>query len=142
MIALGHINIRTDRLEETCVFYERLLGFRRGIAATVPDPSRNLWLFDEAGNPSIHVNVFREGEERKAGGGTCLNHIAFNCPDPGAMAAQLDAEGTPYQVVNTIVPGVVQFNLRDPNGVAVELTFGHELMTAEALGLHRDVRTD
>lgn len=135
MITLGHVNIRTDRLEETCAFYERLLGFRRGIAATVPDPTRNLWLFDGAGNACVHVNTFREGEDRTTGVGASLNHIAFNCPDREAMAAQLAADGIPYQVNETVVPGVVQFNLRDPNGVAVELTFGHERLTAAALGM-------
>jgi len=134
MITLGHINIRTDRLEETCAFYERLLGFRRGVAATAPDPTRNIWLFDAAGNASVHINTFREGEARVAGGGTCLNHVAFNCPDREAMAAQLAADGIPYTVVETVVPGVSQFNLHDPNGVAVELTFGHERLMAGARG--------
>ncbi len=132
MITLGHVNIRTDRLEETCSFYEQLLGFQRGLAATVPDPGRNLWLFDAAGNPGVHINLFRAGEPMVQGGGTCLNHIAFNCPDRGAMEARLKAMGVAFSVVETIVPGVVQFNLHDPNGVAVELTFGHERLVRPA----------
>lgn len=132
MITLGHVNIRTDRLEETCAFFERLLGFRRAVAATSPDPSCNLWLLDGAGNPGVHVNVFREGERRAPGGGTCLNHIAFNCPDRAEMEARLAEMEVPYSVVETIVPGVVQFNLSDPNGVAVELTFGYERLAGPA----------
>lgn len=129
MITLGHVNIRTDRLEETCAFYERLLGFRRTLASTAPDPSRYLWLIDEAGAPSVHVNVYREGEARGEGAGGALNHIAFNCPDRAAMEGRLASMAVPYDVVETVVPGVVQFNLRDPNGVAVELTFGHEQLS-------------
>jgi catechol 2,3-dioxygenase-like lactoylglutathione lyase family enzyme len=128
MITLGHVNIRTTRLDETCAFYEKLLGFRRMTAATNPDPARNLWLADAAGNPSVHVNVFRPGEAVVGGGGTCLDHIAFNCPDRAAMAALLEREAIPYTEVETRVPGLVQFNLHDPNGVRVELTFGHELV--------------
>ncbi|MDB5707652.1 MAG: glyoxalase/bleomycin resistance protein/dioxygenase [Sphingomonas bacterium] len=132
MITLGHVNIRTDRLEETCAFYERLLGFRRGVAATNPDPTKNLWLYDTAGNPSVHINAFRPEEARDTGGGSSLDHIAFNCPDRAAMAALLDREGIAYTAVETRVPGLVQFNIRDPNGVRVELTFGHELVTGAA----------
>ena len=69
MITLGHVNIRTTRLEETCAFYEKILGFRRVTAATNPDPGRNLWLADAAGNPSVHVNVFRPGEQVAPGSG-------------------------------------------------------------------------
>ena len=126
MITLGHVNIRTARLEETCSFYERLLGFRRGVAATNPDPERNIWLHDALGNPSVHINVFRPGEEAAPGERSCLDHIAFNCPDRTAMAALLEREGMTFTVVETRVPGLIQFNLRDPNGVRVELTFGHE----------------
>lgn len=126
MVTLGHVNIRTERLEETCRFYEILLGLTRGVAATAPDPARNLWLFDAAGRPCLHLNRLREGETMGPGSTPPLHHIAFDCPDRTAMAARLEGLGIPYQVVETIVPGVVQFNLRDPNGVAVELTFGHE----------------
>ena len=77
MITLGHVNIRTTRIEETCAFYEKILGVRRVTAATNPDPGRNLWLADAAGNPSVHVNAFRPGEQVAPGSGSCLDHIAF-----------------------------------------------------------------
>ena len=130
MITLGHVNIRTDRLEETCRFYQDLLGMTRGPAATAPDPSRNLWLFDAAGRPCVHLNLLRPGETMGPGRAPPLHHIAFDRPDREAMAERLEAMGVPYQVVETIVPGVTQFNLSDPNGAAVELTFGHELLRA------------
>ncbi len=68
IITLGHVTIRTTRLDETCAFYEKLLGFRRVTATTNPDPARNLWLADAAGNPSVHVNMFRPGGSVIAGG--------------------------------------------------------------------------
>ena len=133
MITLGHINIRTADIEATCAFYETVLGFRRVIAMTNPDPAQNVWLCDDAGTPSVHVNAFRPGEPVPAEDLSSLHHVAFNCPDRAAMAARLEAAGIGYTVVETRVPGVVQFNLHDPNGVRVELTFGHALMQSPPL---------
>lgn len=130
-VSFGHVNIRTLRLDETCAFYERLLGLRRGVAATMPDREQNLWLYDDAGNPCVHVNVFRPGEPVVGGQGSAINHIAFNCPDRAAMEAILQAEGIAYRDLTSIVPGVTQFFLQDPNGVVVELTFGHESLQGE-----------
>ena len=128
MITLGHVNIRTTDIERTCAFYESVLGFRRVIAATNPDPARNVWLCDDAGMPSVHVNAFRPDEPVPQDNLSSLHHVAFNCVDPAAMAARLDAAAIPYDMAVTRVPGLVQFNLHDPNGVRVELTFGHELV--------------
>jgi catechol 2,3-dioxygenase-like lactoylglutathione lyase family enzyme len=128
MITLGHVNIRTADIEATCAFYETVLGFRRVTAATNPDPAQNVWLCDDAGTPSLHVNTWRSGETVPSENLSSLHHFAFNCPDREAMAARLEAADVPYTVVETRVPGLVQFNLHDPNGVRVELTFGHELV--------------
>jgi len=46
---IGHINIRTPLLEQTLVFYETVLGFRRGPAKTMADQTRNAWLYDGEG---------------------------------------------------------------------------------------------
>lgn len=126
MIRFGHVNIRTDRLEETCRFYEDMLGFRRGLARTAPDPARNLWLHDASGRACIHINLNRDGDSGSAAGAWPVHHIAFDCPDQSAMAARLAQLGIRYTVVETIVPGVTQFNLTDPNGLGVELTFGSD----------------
>ena len=133
LITLGHVNIRTARMEETCAFYETVLGFRRVIAHTNPDPAQNVWLADDAGMPSLHVNAFRPDESVPDENRSCLHHFAFNCPDPTAMAGRLEAAGITYEVVHTRVPGLVQYNLYDPNGVRVELTFGHELVLSPPL---------
>jgi catechol 2,3-dioxygenase-like lactoylglutathione lyase family enzyme len=122
---LAHVNIRTTRLEETLAFYETLLGFRRGIAATNPDPSLNVWLHDGDGRASIHVNRALPGEPARDGK-SALDHIAFNCTDMAAFEARLTAMGVAYRIAPTRVPAMVQLVLTDPNGIKVELTFGHE----------------
>jgi catechol 2,3-dioxygenase-like lactoylglutathione lyase family enzyme len=126
-IVLGHINIRTGRMEETLAFYEAVLGFRRGAAATNPDPAQNMWLFDDRGIAAVHVNAFRADETVPEVNRSCLDHVAFNCPDRAGMAERLAAMGIAYRESPTRLPGMVQFNLLDPNGVRVELTFGHAL---------------
>jgi catechol 2,3-dioxygenase-like lactoylglutathione lyase family enzyme len=122
---LGHVNIRTMRIDETLAFYEMLLGYRRGIAATNPDPSVNVWLHDAEGRASIHVNLILSGEPPRDGM-SALDHIAFNCSDRPAFEAKLRAMAVPYRVAPTRVPELVQLVLSDPNGIKVELTFGHE----------------
>lgn len=123
---LGHVNIRTDRLEETLVFFETALGFRRGVAPTNPDPTLNVWLYDEEGCPSVHLNQRLPADPPAAAAPGALDHIAFNCTDMAAMRAHLDAAGIAYRHVPTLVPGLEQLILHDPNGIKVELSFGHE----------------
>ncbi len=123
-LKLGHVNIRATVLEETVAWYERTLGLRRGQADTNPDITQNLWLFDAAGNACVHVNQLVAGDVRAAQGH--VDHFAFDGNDRAAMEAHLVAIGEHYQTV--IYPDVhmVQLNLRDPNGVKVELTFRGE----------------
>jgi catechol 2,3-dioxygenase-like lactoylglutathione lyase family enzyme len=123
---LGHINIRTDRFEETLAFYEAVLGFRRTAAPTNPDPALNLWLVDAKGRASIHVNALLPGEPTRIARDCVLDHVAFNCTDIDAMSAHLDRLGIAYRRVPTLLPGLIQLVLADPNGIKIELTFGHE----------------
>ena len=124
---IGHINIRTPDFEATMVFFETVLGLVRGPAATMADQTRNGWLHGSDGRPIIHVNATLPGEiARPAGANGRLDHVAFDCSDQGGMAERLDRAGIWYEVLRTRLPGLVQFNLIDPNGIRVELTFGHE----------------
>jgi catechol 2,3-dioxygenase-like lactoylglutathione lyase family enzyme len=125
-VTLGHINIVTDRLEETVGFYQALFGFERGPSATRPGSNAGVWLFDANGVPCIHLNALEDGQPQRPGSGGCLDHVAFNCPDQAAMTDRLAAARIPYDMVAFPVAGLVQFNLVDPNGVRIELTFGHE----------------
>lgn len=121
MIRLGHVNIRTSRFDETIRFFEKVLGFRVGPSATNPDMAENVWLSDADGRPSIHINRAMPGEAEPAPPPGYLNHIAFDCTDEAAMADRLSALGFAYRRVEN--PSIIQFNLHDPNGIKVELTF-------------------
>jgi catechol 2,3-dioxygenase-like lactoylglutathione lyase family enzyme len=125
---LAHINIRTERYSETIAFYQALLGFQPARSPVNPDLDRNTWLCDPQGNPWIHVNSLAPGETQRTADG-CLDHVAFNCSDIDAFKAKLREMGVPFKEVPTLVPGAVQLNVYDPNGIKVEMTFGHELLT-------------
>ncbi len=119
-LQLGHVNLRARSLETTIGFYERALGLRRRASDTNPDTSVNLWLTDNAGRPCIHVNQLLNGETRVAQGS--IDHFAFDCTDRTAMEAHLTALGIAFDIVPFPAARMVQLNLRDPDGVKVEIT--------------------
>jgi len=124
---IGHINIRTPLIEETLVFYESLFGLRRGPALTMADQARNAWLYDADGRAIIHVNMPTQGEAVPGiGDRGRMDHVAFDCRDPDAMEARLTALGIAYRRRATLVDGLTQIVLRDPNGINLELAFGTE----------------
>nr|AGU09953.1 hypothetical protein [uncultured organism] len=126
--AIGHINIKTPEFAETMRFWQTVFDLVRGPAATLADEENNAWLHSADGRPIIHVNSLSPGDDRPAGLVNRLDHVAFDCSDLEVMRARLDAAQVTYRVVQTRVPGMVQINLHDPNGIKVELTFGHELV--------------
>jgi catechol 2,3-dioxygenase-like lactoylglutathione lyase family enzyme len=127
---IGHINIRTPLLEETLAFYEAALGLVRGPARTMSDQTRNAWLYDRDGRALIHVNMPNEGEPvPPVGSRGRMDHVAFDGTDPDAMEARLTALHIPYRRRRTLIDGLEQIVLVDPNGINLELAFG----TAHAL---------
>jgi len=135
---IGHINIRTPLLEETLAFYEALFALRRGPALTMADRTRNAWLYDGDGRALIHVNMPAEGEPvPEVGDRGRMDHVAFDCRDPDEMEARLIARAIPYRRRATLVDGLTQIVLRDPNGINLELAFG----TDRALAPAPDART-
>jgi catechol 2,3-dioxygenase-like lactoylglutathione lyase family enzyme len=134
---LAHINIPTMLYEETIGFYEALMGFRRAISPLNPDPAQNTWLLDSAGRPCIHINALRPGEAQQSAD-SCLDHVAFDCTGRDTFAAKLKAMRVQFTETQTRVPEVVQLNLRDPNGIRVELTFGHEFLRPRLIASRND----
>lgn len=135
IITLAHINIRTEKYEETIVFYETLLGFRRTVSPINPDVSKNTWLLDSENRPCIHVNALSPGEGRRSAN-SYLDHVAFNCADKDGLKARLREMGVSFKENPTRIPEVTQINLRDPNGIRVELTFGHDAISKAILSMN------
>jgi catechol 2,3-dioxygenase-like lactoylglutathione lyase family enzyme len=124
---IGHINIRTPALAETIRFYEALFDLKAGPALTMSDQARNAWLYDRDGRAIIHVNRPPDGEEPVATAvRSRLDHIAFDCDDMPEIERRLVALDIPYGKRETLVPGLTQIVLSDPNGIKLELAFGTE----------------
>lgn len=121
MTKLGHVNIRTPLLEESIAFYRDVIGLSPGGAATRPGSRDLVWMSDSAGNPCIHLQRTAVIPRNEATAG--LHHVAFDCENPGEWRAKLAELGIAHEETEFAVANMVQFNLLDPNGVRVELTF-------------------
>ena len=124
---IGHINIRTPILKETIRFYEELFDLVAGPAQTMGHQEMHAWLYGKDGRAIIHVNMPPEGEVvPEIGARGRMDHVAFDCRDPGAMEARLKEAGHSYLRRETRVPGLTQIVLKDPNGISLELAFDTE----------------
>ncbi|NWK98338.1 glyoxalase/bleomycin resistance/extradiol dioxygenase family protein [Sphingobium lactosutens] len=120
---IDHVNIRTDQMEESAAFYQRLLGLHR----TVPPGLTGIevvWLCDSGGFPVIHLTEPLPGEKRFPPGDTGrLHHVAFDCHGHDAIKQTLADMGVPYEINVVASIGLRQIFAIDPNGVRVELNF-------------------
>jgi catechol 2,3-dioxygenase-like lactoylglutathione lyase family enzyme len=128
---LDHVNIHTDRLEETIRFYEEVMGLTKGPAPGL-DPEMTAWMFD-GDRALIHLGKAGSilGEAKKEDGAPAgapsgsgaVHHVAFNCRDYDSMIARLERLGVEH-ITNTVPPvDLKQIFIHDPNGVMLELNF-------------------
>lgn len=114
---VDHVNIVSERLEETRRFFSQILGLEPG-----PRPAfavTGYWLY--AGTRAIvHIQVAKGpvGPSNDS----ALNHFAFEVSDFDAVLSRLIRHAVPHQVFT--VPGttVRQAFFLDPNGVRIEIT--------------------
>ena len=114
---LQHVNIMTDKLDETVAFYEDILGFENGDRPAFDFPGAWLYCGPEAVVHLIGV------DEQEASGSGCIDHVAFAAEGFDRYAAFLDKKG--YEHETRVVPGgrLRQIFVRDPNEVLIELNF-------------------
>lgn len=125
---LHHINIQTDRIEETRDFYERVLGLYVGARPNFSQPG--YWLFAPGtDHPIVHLSLrgdSDQGPDQTVDCGNRLDHVAFFGHDLEGTLAGLDEMGIVYDVHpdRLYLDGkMVQVFLKDPNGINVELGF-------------------
>ena len=126
--ALDHVNIITDRLDETADFYVRLLELERRDGPPPLPAGQVQWLHDASGRPIVHLNsvdcprAFDRAVEPGALTGA-IHHVALNCSGFADVITRLDALAAEYRV-NTIASiGLRQVFTADPNNVLLELNF-------------------
>jgi len=126
--ALDHVNIITDRLDETAEFYGRLLGLERRDAPPPLTPTTAQWMFDAANRAIIHINsldCFRTYDREVTPGELtgALHHVALRCVGYEEVKGRLDAMGADYQENLVSAISLRQIFTPDPNNVLLELNF-------------------
>jgi catechol 2,3-dioxygenase-like lactoylglutathione lyase family enzyme len=126
--ALDHVNIITDRLDDTAEFYGRLLGLERRDAPPPLTPQTATWMFDDAGRAIIHINTLdcHRTYDREVTPGEltgALHHVALKCVGYEEVKSRLDAMGAEYQENLVSAISLRQIFTPDPNNVLLELNF-------------------
>lgn len=135
---LAHFSIRTNDVERTCAFYERILGFRRGYRPPFDFPGA--WLYmgnDESDYGTVHIigvdpanaaglSAYLGDKALAASGTGMLDHIAFLATGVQQMWATLRAEGIPWRDRTVPGLGLHQVFIEDPSGVTIELNYPAE----------------
>ncbi len=130
---LDHVNIQTPILEQTCVFFEQIVGLKRGFRPDFPFPGAWLYLGSKA---VVHLIGMTDEKAGAAGAGR-VNHVGFMAAGYEALLARVRNAGMAHEVRD--VPGVGQRQvfLKDPNGVSVELAFDAAEATDGPAGVFR-----
>jgi catechol 2,3-dioxygenase-like lactoylglutathione lyase family enzyme len=115
---IDHINIGTERLEETRAFFRDVLGLKEGYRPNFA--FGGAWLY--AGERAV-VHLVDLPEGRRPSSEAALDHFAFTIDDWDDAVARLTAAGAQFRAAD--VPGapIKQIFVCDPNGVNIELNY-------------------
>ena len=126
--ALDHVNIITDRLDETAAWYADLLDLDRRDGPPPLTPETAQWMFDAEGRAIVHINSVdcarmydREVQPGALTG--ALHHVALRLEGYEEVKARLDARGADYEENVVAAIGLRQIFTADPNNVLLELNF-------------------
>ncbi|MDR2858453.1 MAG: VOC family protein [Novosphingobium sp.] len=123
---VNHVNIIASDLDETCRFYENLLGFKRGETPGTAMGFKGAWLLDATDRPIIHLMAFHSerhaGLDRGSATGS-IDHVAFTCEDFTGTLQRLQELGLEHRVNDRQFADLRQIFVTDPNNVALELNF-------------------
>ncbi|WP_428333144.1 VOC family protein [Novosphingobium sp.] len=125
---LDHVNIITDRLDDTAQFYATLLGLERRDAPPPLTPQNAQWMHDAKGQAILHINAtdcprtFDRPVEPGAMTGA-IHHIALTCSGRAEVMERIAAMGLTVQTNAIAAIGLTQVFTTDPNNVLLELNF-------------------
>jgi catechol 2,3-dioxygenase-like lactoylglutathione lyase family enzyme len=125
---LDHVNVITDRLDETAEFYRALLNLERRDAPPPLTPQNAQWMYDAGGKAIIHINSVdcprafdREVQPGALTG--AVHHVALNCTGYDEVLDRVKALGAEFQCNTVDAIGLRQVFVSDPNNVLLELNF-------------------
>lgn len=113
---LDHINLKTDRLEETVAFYRDVIGLELGYRPNFP--FAGAWLY-HAGRPIVHL---KSPGGRPGRNDDAVDHVAFRAPDLSPILVRLKDAGIAHEARTLPDNSARQVFFADPNGVKVEIT--------------------
>jgi catechol 2,3-dioxygenase-like lactoylglutathione lyase family enzyme len=120
---LNHINIRTNKMEETKDFYEKVIGLKAGFRP----PFRDFGYWMYAGDTAIvHLSSAEAGSDPRTnpeGMGDGLDHIGLTGKGLKAFEGHLKKLGITYTSQLAGGGRLVQLFIDDPNGVKVEIAY-------------------
>jgi catechol 2,3-dioxygenase-like lactoylglutathione lyase family enzyme len=126
--ALDHVNIITDKLDETAEFYGKLLGLVRKDAPPPLTLQTATWMFDAEDRAIIHINSLdchraydREIQPGELTG--ALHHVALKCVGYAEVKGKLDAMHAEYKENLVSAINLRQIFTTDPNNILLELNF-------------------
>ena len=129
---LDHVNIVTDRLEETVAFYTRLLGLERGTSPASGMGMSGAWLHVAGGGPAI-IHLIGHDPARHDPDGIVpgrqtgsFNHVALVCSGFAEVKARVAEMGLEAKIYDRSFGDARQIFVHDPNQVRVELNFQGE----------------
>jgi catechol 2,3-dioxygenase-like lactoylglutathione lyase family enzyme len=125
---LDHVNIITERLDETCDFYAALLGLERRNAPPPLTPDNAQWMYDPNGLAIVHINTLdcprRYDRAVQPGAVTgAIHHVALTCTGHAELMARIGTMGLACQTNHVAAIGLTQVFTTDPNNVLLELNF-------------------
>ena len=117
--AFDHVNIRTRDVGAAASFYSEILGLevRNGPAPFASEQVR--WLCDSSGRAIVHL--FRFDTEAAPTGP--IHHIAFKCTGKARAIEWLTTKGVEFSMREDASGPLTQINLRDLDGILIELAF-------------------
>jgi len=126
--ALDHVNIITDRLDETANFYQALLGLERRDAPPPLTPQNAQWMYDAGDKAIVHINAVDcpRAYDRDVQPGSltgAIHHVALNCSGYDEVLLRIGTMGLDCQTNLVEAIGLRQIFTADPNNVLLELNF-------------------
>jgi catechol 2,3-dioxygenase-like lactoylglutathione lyase family enzyme len=130
---LEHFLLQTADIQQTCDWYERVLGMKRGYTPDFKFPVQWLYIGDkdvlhvtEGGAKTSENRKRYVGQQSTALAGTgVIDHVAFRCTGLKDMIDRLQALKVPFTQRMVNDQGLYQLFLLDPNEVKVELNFAN-----------------
>jgi len=132
---LAHYSIRTNDLEKSRRFYERVLGFKQGYRPPFDFPGT--WLYkgdDEQDFGTVHIigvdpdnpdglTAYLGDKALPSAGSGTVDHIAFLATGVEQMWKTLESENITWRDRTVPSLGLHQVFIEDPSGVTIELNF-------------------